>query len=215
MITVRLRPSHAVGAARGIGGSSLRSRLAAGGVRQQTGRGQQSGVSGDFPLRARGDVPARSLGWASQRQSRPVRGGSREQPRFARPSGAMGSGQLLRLSQRVRQPRHPRRHRQDRSAGRHRLVLPVRHADRLHPARRHPLRGRQPPHTRRRGLHDQAHHRSGVQESPAQPVRFHCLRRGGRRQPGASDDQAPLPGSARPAGQAVDRAACRRREARQ
>ncbi len=188
--------------------------LAAGGVRQQTGRGQQSGVSGDFPLRVRGDVAARSLGWASQCQSRPVRGGSREQPRFARSSGAMGSGQLLRLPQRVRQPRDPRRHRHDRSACGHRLVLPVRHADHLHFARRHSLRGRQSPHTRRRGLHDQAHHRPGVQESPAQPVRFHCFRRGDRRQPGGPDDHASLSGSARPAGQAVDPTARRRRGAR-
>ena len=49
----------------------------------------KSGVSGDFALRARGDFLARGLGWASQRQSRPVRGGSREQPRFARPSARL------------------------------------------------------------------------------------------------------------------------------
>ena len=46
-----------------------------------------------------------------------------ERPGLARPARAMGPGQLRRLSQRLRQPRHPRRVGQDRAAGRDRLAL--------------------------------------------------------------------------------------------
>ena len=118
----------------------------------------------------------------------------------------MGHRELHGLPQYLRQPCHPRRRRQDRAAGGHRLAVHGRHHHRLRPAPGYCVPRRQQVDTGRCGLFGSPHHRSCAQEPTTLPVRPDHIRGGHRARPGHAAHQNPIPSTHGTIGKTLHRA---------